>query len=58
MTTMKVDRQCAHPGCHCEAPKDNTYCSSYCESTSFETACGCGHPGCRTAVGKQRAKMP
>ena len=50
---MKDDKKkCAHPGCNCAAPNGEKYCSTYCHDArgSLELHCGCGHPGCETAL--------
>jgi hypothetical protein len=41
--------KCAHPVCNCRAPKDEKYCSPYCEAArdTVELVCNCGHPDCR-----------
>jgi hypothetical protein len=55
MATTKNDNQCAHPGCNCSATSDSKYCSAYCETTAFETICGCGHAECSAQTGQSAA---
>ena len=49
MAEVKETKQCAHPGCVCNAREDSKYCSAYCEGAKGkpEVQCACGHPGCK-----------
>jgi len=45
-------KKCAHPACSCVAPPNQSYCCEYCEITTVESSCGCGHNECMTATGR------